>query len=407
MFSKQAILAKLKTTHWQIFIALVLAFFYGVYLKEYVVYVEWMGRAFMHLIKLIIIPLVMMAIISGVSNLGLTGSLGKVGIRTITFYALTTTFAVLTGLILVNVISPGEGLHFGNNMMSAPSPSKDMIPDNFIKALYDGNMMVIVFSALLFGFFITKIDESSRERLSTVFSAFFDVMMRLTQFIIKLSPYGIFGLMANVIAHQSDLAKVFTNILYYALTVLGALLIHGLITLPLMLKLWGGVKPYRHMKNMSTPLLTAFTTCSSGAALPYTIDAVQNKSKVSKKITNFVIPLGGTMNFDGTALYECIAVIFIAQVGGIDLTFQNQLIIVLMSLMVSFAGAAVPMAGLFMIPVVLHTAFPNNPELSAFGIALIFPVDRFLDMFRTTINVWSDCCAAALVAKREGEELDV
>jgi len=239
-----------------------------------------------------------------------------------------------------------------------------------------------------------------------VFNAVLDVIMKITLFIIKFTPLGIFSITAKVIAQQvqmgNEISEIFSRLGLYIITVLAGLFFHGLVTLPLSVKLLGKANPVKHFKNMATPLLTAFSTSSSNATLPLTMEAVENNDGVSNKIASFTLPLGATINMNGTALYECVAVIFIAQAYGMELTFAKQLIIVLTALLAAIGSAGIPMAGLVMMAVVLKAV-----GLPLEGIGLILAVDRILDMFRTTINIYSDSCAAVIIAKSEGEKLKI
>ncbi len=263
-------------------------------------------------------------------------------------------------------------------------------------------MLSIIFFAILFGFFIMKIDDRPRKFMIDFFNSVFDVMMKIVLFIIKFTPLGIFGIVAKVVADQDDLINLISSMSLYMGTVIAALAIHALITLPLLSRFIGKFRPWAHLKNMSTPLLTAFSTSSSGATLPLTINAVEQKSGVSNKISSFTLPLGATINMDGTALYECVAAMFIAQAYGVEMTLLNQVVIVGTALLASIGAAAIPMAGLVMITVILSAV-----QLPLEGVGLILAVDRILDMFRTTVNVWSDSCGSVIIAKSEGEKLPV
>lgn len=225
-------------------------------------------------------------------------------------------------------------------------------------------------------------------------------------FVIKFTPLGIFGIVSGIVAEQAGDPSVLLDIVgrlsLYMLSVMAALIIHSSFTLPLILKTIAKVNPLKHLQAMTTPLLTAFSTASSNATLPLTMEAVETNSGVSNKITSFTLPLGATINMDGTALYECVAAIFIAQAYGIELSFVQQLIVVITALLASIGAAGIPMAGLVMISIVLSAV-----GLPLEGVGLILAVDRLLDMFRTTVNVWSDSCGAVLIAKTEGEILKV
>jgi len=371
--------------------------------------VGWMGDIFLRALKMLIIPLILSSLISGVSNIGSGASLGRLGLKTMTYYISTSLLAIITGLILVNLIKPGVGaeLNFSASVEGLVEKQKsigeiliEIVPDNIFRAFTESDMLSIIFFAMLFGFFITRLDARPRQLMVNAFNAFFEVMMKIVMFVIRFTPFGIFGIVAKVVADQDDLAGLVSRMSLYMGTVIAALAIHAFITLPLLARFIGKIKPFRHMRNMSTPLLTAFSTSSSGATLPLTINAVEENSGVSNKISSFTLPLGATINMDGTALYECVAAMFIAQAYGVELTFVQQIIVVGTSLLASIGAAAIPMAGLVMITVIL-TAIGLPLE----GVGLIIAVDRILDMFRTSVNVWSDSCGAAIIAKSEGEEL--
>lgn len=398
--------------HWQILIALIIAVIYGYYFSAQVKYISWAGELFLRALKMIIIPLIFSSIVSGVTSMGSGKNLGRLGIKTLSYYISTSLLAILTGLGLVNLIKPGVGVDLGfaahaKNIAENSGSIKDiflrMIPENIIKSMVDGNILAIIFFAILFGFFITQVKKEYQKSLTTFFDGFFDVMMKMTLFIIRFTPIGILGIVADEVAQNADqLASIAGSMAIYMLTVALALTIHAFLTLPLIVKLVGKAHPYRHMKNMATTLLTAFSTSSSSATLPLTMNSVENESGVSNKITSFTLPLGATINMDGTALYECVAAMFIAQVYGIHLGFGDQILLVITALLASIGAAGIPMAGLVMITVIL-TAL----HLPLEGVGVILAVDRILDMYRTTVNVWSDSCGAVIIAKSEGEKLKV
>jgi Na+/H+-dicarboxylate symporter len=374
-------------------------------------YVSWLGDLFLRALKMIIIPLILSSLISGITSIGSGANLGRLGLKTFAYYISTSLFAIMTGLFLVNLFKPGIGadLNFSEMVIGLEEKQKsfreiliEIIPTNIFEAFTSSDMLSIIFFAIIFGFFITRSGKENKRILQRAFNAIFEVMMLITNFIIKFTPLGIFGIVAKVIADQDDLSGLASRMGLYMLTVILALAIHFLITLPMLSRYIGKIRPFRHMQNMSTPLLTAFSTCSSGATLPLTIDAVENKSGVSNKISSFTLPLGATINMDGTALYECVAAIFIAQAYGYDLSLFSQFIIVVTALLASIGAAAIPMAGLVMITVILSAV-----GLPLEGIGLILAVDRILDMFRTATNVWSDSCGAVIIAKSEGESLNV
>jgi len=396
--------------HWQIFIALVLGVFFGLYLKEHVNWVEWIGEVFLRGLKMIIIPIIFTSIISAITNIG-SGNIGRLGLKTILYYITTSILAILTGLILVNLIRPGVGADLGLTgdvegfvlvEKSLGQTFIEMIPVNIFKALVEGKMLSIILFAFLFGLVITQINNKPREMLTDFFNASFEAMMKLTMIVIKLAPLGIFGIIAGVVAQTENLAELALRMGGYMITVIAGLSIHCLITLPLIQLLLAKVNPLKHFQAVSTPLLTAFSTSSTMATLPLTLDAVEHQDGVSRKITGFTLPLGATVNMDGTALYECVAAVFIAQAYGLDLSIFQQALVVITALLASIGAAGVPMAGMVMITIILSAI---GLPLEAIG--LIISVDRILDMFRTATNVWSDTTGALVVARTEGEVFDV
>ncbi len=398
--------------HWQILIALFVAVLYGMFFPEEVGYVKWMGDIFLRGLRMIIVPLILTSIISGVANIGDAHNLGRLGLKTFAYYISTSFFAILTGLILVNLIKPGIGADLGltTEVPELTATSGDlgevimrMIPTNIFDALASADMLAIIFFSILVGYFITKVDDKYKVLFTDIFNGGFEVMMKLTHFVILFTPLGILGIVAGVVADQADnLTSLVGSLGMYMLAVLLGLFFHAFVTLPLIVKFVAKANPWKHFNAMSAPLLTAFSTSSSSATLPLTMDAVENNSGVSNKITSFVLPLGATVNMDGTAIYECVAAMFIAQAYGIDLSFLQQMIVVVTALLASIGAAGIPMAGLVMISVILSAV-----GLPLEGVGLILAVDRFLDMCRTTVNVWSDSCGAVTIAKSEGETLKV
>lgn len=401
--------------HWQIIIALILAVIVGLYLTDYVQYVTWMGDIFLRALKMIIVPLILTSIVSGVVNIGDAQNLGKLGLKTIIYYLVTSLAAILIGLTFVNLVQPGVGADLGlqKSVEGLSATQNDiwgifirMIPTNIFDSLAQGDILSIIIFSILIGYFIIKVAEKYRNPLVNLFNGGFEVMMSLTSFIIKFAPIGIFGIVVKVVAEQASNKEVLIDAAQrlgiYMLVVLVGLLVHAVIILPLILKFFGKVNPWKHFRNMSTPLLTAFSTSSSSATLPLTMEAVEVEDGISNKISSFVLPLGATVNMNGTALYECVAVMFISQAYGIHLTFFQQITVVITALLASIGAAGIPMAGLVMMAVVLQAV-----GLPLEGIGLILAPDRLLDMCRTCVNVWGDTCGAAVIAKTEGEKLKV
>lgn len=404
-------LSKIKL-HWQILIALICAVAFGYFAPDLVEYISWLGVIFLRGLNMVVIPLILTSIISGVAGIGEGSNLGRLTIKTLSYYIITSLIAILVGLFLVNLFQPGVGAHLGTaatiNQMPADSTSVSdiltrTIPDNIFDAMAKGQVLPVIFFAILFGAFITRIPEKKQAILVSFFDSVFEVMMKITMFIIRFTPLGVFAIVSKEVARNAgSLGNIAGSLGIYMLTVFTGLIIHGAFILPLSVKVLGKANPYKHFRNMATPLLTAFSTSSSNAALPLTMEAVEHKDGVSNKISSFTLPLGATVNMNGTALYECVAVMFISQAYGIHLTFAQQAIVVLTALLAAIGSAGIPMAGLVMMTVVLTAV-----HLPLEGIGLILAVDRILDMCRTTINVWGDTCAAVIIAKSEGEKLNV
>ncbi len=378
----------------QIIIAVILGIIFGILFPSHSSVGNFLGKIFLKLLKMLIVPLIFSSIVVGVLSASKSGNFSKLGVRTLIYYVSTSMLAILTGQILVNIIKPGyihaSILHMekvSNFSTSTQIKFTDtilkMIPENIFKSFTRGEVLPIIFFSILVGFFIGKLKERDVKFLSSMFESLYNLMMKITEFVIKLAPYGIFGLIYAIVAKSG--IKIFKNLFYYFLTVFSGIFVHFFITLPLIFFIFTRKNPYKFIKNMLSPLLTAFSTSSSSATLPLTIKTMVEEIGVSNEVAGFVLPLGSTVNMDGTALYECVAVIFIAQVYGIHLSFSQQIIIAITSLLVSIGAAGIPMAGLVMMTIILKAV-----DLPLQGIGLIIAVDRFLDMFRTATNVFSD-----------------
>lgn len=411
--------------HWQILIALLLAVIAGSLagtdaglfgVRFYAVF-DFIGTLFLNALKMLIVPLVVSSIIVGIAGIGSGGAFGRLGIKTLLYYLTTSLFAILAGLVIVNMVAPGIvdgapakhliGLSENVSDVVAKVEGKGtgdlvevflrMVPTNVVAAAADGQMLGLIFFSLLFGYFMTKVDVVYSKSLYSFWQAVFQVMMKITDWVIKFAPIGVFGLVAKVVASTGYAA--FVPLAWFFLSVLAGLAVHFLVVLPLLLKFFGRVNPLRHYRAMAPALLTAFSTSSSAATLPLTMECVEKNAGVSNQTSSFVLPLGATVNMDGTALYECVAAMFIAQVYGIELGFVQQFTIVLMALVTSIGVAAIPSASLVAIAIIL-TAIGLPVE----AIGLILAVDRVLDMCRTSVNVFSDSCGAVIIARLTGEE---
>lgn len=411
--------------HWQILIAIGLAAAAGTLAGEtsgigdvtwYSVF-DFFGTMFINALKMLIVPLISASIIVGVAGIGSSGDLGKLGGKTLLFYALTTFLAIVVGLVLINVFSPGivNGVP-ARELLALNADTSDliarvgdkgagdvveiflrMVPPNIVKAAAEGQMLGIIFFCLLFGYFMTRLDASLSEPLFKFWSAVFQVMMKITEWVMKFAPIGVFGLVARVVAKTGfDAAR---PLLVFALVVMLALAIHALVTLPLLLRWVGRVSPWAALRTMFPAMLTAFSTASSSATLPVTMECVEKEAGVSNRISSFVLPLGATVNMNGTALYECMAAMFLAQAYGLDLSLTVQFSIVVIALVTSIGVAGIPSASLVAIAIILAAV-----GLPVEAIAVLFVFDRILDMARTSVNVLGDASCAVIVARLEGEE---
>ena len=401
----------------QILIALVLGMLFGIFAHDYVKYVSWAGDMFLRFLKMIVVPIVFCSMVTGVASLGNQGGLGRIAGKTFAFYISTTLIATVIGLVLVNLLQPGVGSSLVSDAAAATQLASadkvslgqqiiNIIPDNIFAALTKGDLLQVIFFAILFGFFVTKVGEKARTVIVDVFQAGFDVIMKITLAVIKLAPYGVFAIVAKMISQQAGdmdkLMDVAQSLSMFLLIVWAGCMIHFFVVLPSSVYFLGKENPWRHMKKMSTAILTAFSTCSSGAALPISLKDSQEKCGISNRIAGFTLPLGATINMNGTALYEGVAVIFIAQVYGVDLSIIEQLIIVVTVLFSAIGAASIPMAGLVMLSVAISVA-----GLPMEGVGLVLAVEQLCDMPRTATNSYGDMCASVVIAKSEGEKLTI
>jgi proton glutamate symport protein len=401
--------------HWQIMIALLFGVIFALLGKQFgfeefiINKVAVIGDIFLRLLRMVIVPLIIASIVTGITSIGNGANLGRMGLKTVIYYTFTTIAATSIGLWVVGIIEPGVGANLQMarydgvtdiNVAKFGSDILSFIPTNPLAAMVEGAMLPIIFFSLVLGIFITKINEKHSATLSNAFDALFEVMMAITNFVIKITPIAVFALIAKAVASTG--MEIFEHLGIYFITVVIALLLHALVVMPLLLFLVARVNPLAHLKAMSTALLTAFSTASSLATLPVTIRCVEDNAGVSNKTSSFVLPLGATVNMDGTALYQCVAVLFIAQLIGMDLSLGHQLMIIGLALTASVGAAGIPGAGMITMGVIM-TAVGLPLEY----IALILPVDRLLDMLRTGVNVWSDSCGAVIIAKTEKEQLNI
>jgi proton glutamate symport protein len=412
--------------HWQILIAILLAVGVGAFVEPhhgigpftFIGLFDFLGTLFLNALKMIVVPLIVSSIICGVATAGAGENLGRMGAKTISLYLISTLFAVLMGLFLVNLTKPGiidgkpagDQLNLSSQDLLQANLSKiegrdagdiadiflRMVPTNIIEAAATDDMLGLIVFALLFGIFMLRIGAEHAQTLKSFWQGVFEVMMAITLFVMRFAPLGVFGLVAKTITTTGFAA--FAPLAVFFFTVVVALVLHTFVSLALMLKVLGRVNPFLHYRAMVPAMLTAFSTASSSATLPVTIECLEKNVGVSNRTSSFVLPLGATINMDGTALYECAAALFIAQAYGLDLSFAQQFLVVILALLTSIGVAGIPAASLVAISVIL-TAIGLPLE----GIGLLLVTDRILDMMRTAVNVFSDTCCAVIVASTEGE----
>jgi len=407
--------------HWKILLGIVFGVIAGILLckitpyDNWSPYIKWAGDIFLRGLRMIVIPLVFTSISLGVAGMGNSAALGRIAGKTIGYYILTTAIAATLGLALVNLVKPGVGASLNLSEQVTSVATQDVsfidqivaiVPSNIFESMSKGDLLPIIFFAVIFGCFMNKVDQKYSGVISDLFTGIYEAIMKITFFIITLAPYGVFAIVTNVVGKQANdpdaLLSMAGSLGIFVLVVWCGLAIQGLVILPLFVKLLGKQNPWRHISKMSTALLTAFSTCSSGAALPINIRDSQEKCGVSNKIASFVLPLGSTINMNGTALYECVTAIFIAQAYGIDLSIAQQIMIVFTALLAAIGTAGIPMAGMVMLTIVLSAV-----GLPLEGIGLVLAVEQLCDMPRTCINTYGDSCGAVIIAHSEGEELTI
>ena len=418
--------------HWKILIGMLLGVVFGFVMLQVqggsafiASWIKPLGTIFVKLLKLIAVPLILASLIKGISDLKDISKFASIGIKTIVIYILTTVIAISIGLTLVNVFNPGDGVSdatiskltetYANNssvqskiveatrqQQSGPLDFVvDMIPENAFSALSNNKLMLqVIFLAIFLGISLLLIGEKSAKPLKDVFDSLNDVVLKMVDLIMLTAPYAVFALLANVVVSSGD-PELLYALLFYASVVVGGLLLMVCFYL-IVIALIAKKNPFWFLKQISPAQLLAFSTSSSAATLPVTMERVEEHVGVDKEVSSFVLPVGATINMDGTSLYQAVAAVFIAQALNFDLTFSDQLMIVLTALLASIGSAAVPGAGMVMLVIVLESVgFPADKL--AIGLALIFAVDRPLDMCRTVINVTGDATVSTLIAKLEGK----
>jgi Na+/H+-dicarboxylate symporter len=418
--------------HWQILIGMILGLLFGFAMT----YIEWgrgfvqdwinpFGTIFVKLLKLIAIPLILASLVKGISDLKDISKFRNIGLRTIAIYICTTIIAITIGLVLVNILEPGEGISEETitkltetyasdsgvtSKLEAASRQKqvgplqfleDMVPDNAFGALSDNSLMLqVIFFTIFLGISMLLIGEKRSKPLKKFFDSLNDVVLKMVDLIMLTAPVAVFALLANVVVSSGDPDLLLALLKYAGVVVLGLFLM--IIFYSIVVATYTKKNPFWFLKEISPAQLLAFSTSSSAATLPVTMERVEEHIGVDKEVSSFVLPVGATINMDGTSLYQGVAAVFIAQALDFHLTLGGQLTIVLTALLASIGSAAVPGAGMVMLVIVLESiGFPSDKL--AIGLALIFAVDRPLDMCRTIINVTGDATVAMVVAKSVGK----
>ena len=378
---------------------------------------DLVGTLFINALKMVVIPLIVTAIINGMVGVGDGQNLGRMGLKTVALYMTTTLVAVLIGLTVVNLFSPGiindqparELLGLATETEDALAKIegrgagdftdilRQMLPPNLIAAAANGQMLGLIVFSLLFGFFLRTERSPSGQSLRNIIDGIYQVVIKITMLVIRFTPLGVFALIAATVTRTG--MDAIEPLAWFFLTVLVALGLHAFVFMPILIALATKRSPLRHIQAMIPALLTAFSSASSAATLPLTMECVQKRSGVSTRTSSFVLPLGATVNMDGTALYECVAAMFIAQAYGLDLSLTTQFMIVITALLTSIGVASIPAASLVAITVILGAI-----GLPAEAIGLILVTDRVLDMCRTAVNVWGDSVVTVVLARSEGEE---
>ncbi len=420
-----------KTLHWQILIGLIAGLVFGIVailtgLQDFTLnFIEPVGTIFIRMLQLVAVPLVIASLIVGITNLNDLTKLSRMGGKTIGIYMVTTVFAITIGLTVVNIFEPGkvlpedtrdglftsyqeniEGQEEAATELLERSPLQfivDIVPSNFFAAASDNaNMLQIVFVALIIGIGLMKIPEDKSRVLVDFFDALNEVVIKIVEMIMKIAPYGVFALIASVIVELGgeDLTRtieLLQALLMYGLVVILGLLLQVAIIYTSLFKMFSNMSMKNFLKGIRPAQLLGFSTSSSLATLPLTMERVEKKLGVHEEVASFVLPVGATINMDGTSLYQAVAAVFIAQAVGIDLSLSQQLIIVITATLASIGTAGVPGAGIIMLVIVLQAV-----EVPVEGIALILGVDRILDMCRTAVNITGDAAVAVAVASTEG-----
>lgn len=411
--------------HYQMLLALVMGILCGWAFCGY--YSAWgnivngIGQIFLHALSMIVVPLVFLSTVLSISKIDGVSSMGWIATKTFAYFLITAVIAAVIGIALTDVLRPGCGTYCpaiedstinkimtnANEMASTTWMDKlvSIVPKNVFEAFAADNMLPIIFFSLMLGYFITKIQTGRRNGVNEMFESFQDVIMRITNFIIGLTPWGTFAIVMALVGKQAEtISGFFLNIGIFVFAVWIALILMGGVVLPLIVTLIGRLSPIEHLRQIYTTLMLAFSTRSSYSAMPLMMSDAKEKMGVSDTITNFTIPLGITFNKIGTIIYECMAVLFVAQACEMELTIGQQALLIVVSIVTVLGAPSIPMAGVTFLAVLLKVMEFSDDRIMTY-IGVLYAIDILCDMPKTMLNVYSVCCGTVIVARSEGEEL--
>jgi Na+/H+-dicarboxylate symporter len=409
--------------HWQMVIALTLGVLFGfIFSNSFEVWgnvIDGIGKIFLNAINMIVIPLVFLSTVLGISTMSSSSSMGRIALKTFLYFIVTAVFAAIVGVLVAEVLRPGYGTYIVNvdagEVLDVAQKTKSstlmdkivgIVPKNIFEAFSSGNILPIILFALLFGYFVTKVQTNRQTTINTLFESLNDVVMALTNFVIRFAPLGIFAIVMGLVGSQANdtttLQNCFRSFAFFVIVVWISLIVMGGIVLPIMVGLMAKVSPIQHLKQIYSALMVAFSTSSSYSALPLIISDAKEKMGVSNNIASFTVPLGITFNKIGTIVYECVAVIFVAQAVGVDLTVAQQVSLIGASIVTVLGAPSVPMAGVITLAVLLVAM-----DLPTDYIGMFMAIDILCDMPKTLLNAYSVSCSAIIVARSEGEMLKI
>lgn len=409
--------------HWQMGIALILGAALGfIFCDSYTAWgtvINGIGDIFLHAINMIVVPLVFLSTVLGISTMTDSKSMGRIAVKSFLYFVVTAVLAAVVGVFVADALRPGYGTHkadidSGGILETAQAAESstlidklvDIVPDNIFEAFSSGNILAVIFFSLLLGYFITKIHSERQATINNIFESFNDAMMSITNFVIRFAPLGIFAIVMGLVGKQASdlgaLKECFRSFAFFVIVVWISLIVMGGIVLPVMVAFVAKVSPIKHIKQIYSALLVAFSTSSSYSALPLIISDAKDKMGVSNSIASFTVPLGITFNKIGTIVYECVAVIFVAQAVGVDLTMAQQVSLIGAAIVTVLGAPSVPMAGVITLAVLLAAmGLPTD------YIGMFMAIDILCDMPKTLLNAYSVSCSAIIVARSEGEMLKI